>query len=273
MFIQIKKEKVLTVLAFCFIVCRKTMPYKLQISKTVLMRWLSSEIRNQRIALVDLEPDLIDNGDLHLDFNVIFQPIRIERRLIGEYAQYFIGCTAAIIEVEATNGKIEKYTTEHKLDVNYQNSRTRKRNSNFKIAPELQFKSNGSETKMKVVEFGFEAGSESTFSANYTGKERILTAQDMGDAIRWEVVMPRGERVVSDFFSGNLYLFADCSWKSFPARGKFFAKASRVAFFDQNRSPFGKARSLMMEFILYKKGISIKEGTNVDFDFTFKMDD
>lgn len=259
------------------------MIYSLQISKKLLTRWLPPKDKDQRIILIDLEPDIVKDNDLHLDLNVAVHPIRLNLRKIGGLVQYFIGSSAVLVRVEAENGKIKNYSPEQTINVKYNNSITRKRNSTFKVAPEGSLKYGTVEGSIKGIETSFEAGKDSVFSTSYSGEERRLTVLNTGNELEWELLMPRGEKVISDFFTGNIYLFAVCSWSDpLPAKGKIYVRSTKTTFFDENRQPLGKFNSLMMEITLFEeqiskklkrkkdKSLSLSESSTIEFDFTFK---
>lgn len=248
------------------------MTHTLQVSKPLLMRWLNSDVKNQKVILFDLEPDLCNREGLRLDFNVIIKPYRIKRRRIGLHTEYFVGCSSVLIRFDVSEGEIKNHTSNQKLDVNYENSFSRQRHSSFKLIPDITVKKYEAEVKEKVDEVLFEAEAESTFLSSYKGQVRWLTALNIGNTIQWEIIMPEGQKVNNDFFTANLYFFVDSYWKSLPGKGTITVEATKIGFFDSDHQPLKPLNSLMMEILLRRKGILLRE-TDISFDFTFTSQD
>ena len=73
--------------------------------------------------------------------------------------------------------------------------------------------------------------------------------------------------MVRDFIAGNLRLFGICECSS-SISGKIYVRPSDIRFFDNKRKPLSKVGSLMMRYVLHKRGYSIrgKQGIGVSFE-------
>jgi hypothetical protein len=245
----------------------EVMDFTVQVSPAILMRWLPSEALDRSIVLLDFEADVLKPSCLHLDINVVLNYVALRRRVIGASVDYYVGCTGVRVEVEAASGEIADHSSSQTLNVNYQNAVSRKRTSSIKIAPKVTIKADQAANSLELGEVLLEAGHDSTFTASYAGLERLLTATHFGRAIRWEAAMPRGEKVIGDFLSGNLYLFADCCWRIPLKRGRVSVTPTEVRFFNSERRPVGKMASLVMEYILWQRGIKLMNTNGICTDF------
>jgi hypothetical protein len=109
---------------------------------------------------------------------------------------------------------------------------------------------------------------ERVHSAEFSSEERYLETQLMGDTIKWAVALPHGEKVIRDFLMGNLYLFARCRWAKPPRAGRIVLRTIDFRFFDEHRKPLSFAKSLLMHFALWRKGIRFenKDGFQTEFE-------
>ena len=243
------------------------------VSPPHLMRWLSPRRRKWYVVLLDLEPDFLDEKLLRLDLNIVFNPISVRRKknvtenVIEE--DYYIGSTGAEIFLEMDNGVVREYTPPQTLDVDYKNTTSHKRISKLELTPSIKSKSKQSDLEFSAGSVTFEANRERTFEAAFSGSERTLEPIFQHNVVRWLLAMPRGEKVVFDFIAGNLPLFGVCEFSS-RVSGLVRVCPSDIRFFDNKKKPLRKRASIMMRYVLHKRGITI-HGTK-GIQVTFKED-
>ena len=221
------------------------------------MRWLSPRRRERYIVLLDLEPDFLDEKLLRLDLNIVFNPIAVRREMIVE-EDYYIGSTGARIVLEVDNGVVRDYTPSQSLDVHYKNITNHKRISKLELKPSIKSLSAGSIT--------FEANVERIFEADFSGGERTLIPSFQHNVVIWYLEMPRGEKVVRDFLAGNVRLFGVCEFSS-RISGKIRVRPSDIRFFDSERRPLSKRASIMMRYVLHKRGFKIRGNKGIQVVF------
>jgi len=240
----------------------------LSVDPPLIIPWLSVEERQENILLLDFDAD-IDPAPhtLRVDLNVVFNPISVRRGTIT-HVDYYIGSTGAEIIIEATKGTIHDHTRAAKLDVSYSNSSKIWRKAGLNLAPAVKVKIESKEIESKLGTISRDAADEKLFTATFSSEERFLAPVLIGDTIKWTITLPRGEKVIRDFLIGNLYLFAKCTWKSAIKSGSVSVHPSDVRFFDSNRRPIGSMRSILMQYVLWKRSVKIR---NIDgFRITYR---
>lgn len=232
-----------------------------------ILPFLSEEERNANILLLDFEADREDESTLRLDLNVVFNPVAIRRGTITR-VDYHVGTTGAEITLEARDGSISGYTPPVALTVKYSNSTTLKRKAALKLTPSVKSKGGKKELEVNLGSIDLDSAAERVYAAEFASEERYLATVFTGDAIKWTIALPRGEKVIRDFLIGNLYLFAKCGWAQPPRAGRVVLRTTDFRFFDEHRKPLSAIRSLLMHFALWRKGIRFenKDGFQMDFE-------
>jgi hypothetical protein len=220
-----------------------------------IVPWLSNEVRNRNILLLDFDADLEDDETLRIDLNVVFNPIPIRRGRITS-ADYYIGSTGAEISLKAISGTIQQYTTGAKLDVHYSSTTTRLRKVSLILKTNVGFGS-----------INHDATEERSFTSTFASEERYLAPVHMGDTIKWVINLPRGEKAIRDFLIGNLYLFAMCAWSSQSKSGWVSIRPADIRFFDSKRRPLNSMNSLLMWYVLWKQGLKIENSNGFKVHF------
>lgn len=239
----------------------------LRISPPNILPWLSAEERRRTVVLFDFDADTECERTLRFTLNVIFRPISIPVGLVNQ-RDYYVGSTGADIFVETKDGSILQFTRGATLSVDYSNTTRRQRSSLVSLAPALKTKNGAKELEAKLGSITFGAEQEQVLAAKFSSEERALVAINLGDTIHWSVALPRGERIIRDFLLGNLNLYAVCRWPRDPMRGRISARPSDVRFFDPDRRPLGATQSIVMAFVLWRKGITVQnsDGMYVEFE-------
>lgn len=238
----------------------------LEVDPPLLLPWLTTEQKNSEVVLLDLEVDVIADKLLQFDLNIVFNPLPIRRGILTK-EDFYVGSSGAQVLVQAHKGHVKDYTPAVELAVNYTNSTTRRRNATLCIKPSAKLRGKNITVDVTPPSITLQADSERTFSASFQGAERTLAPVYLSNAVRWDIALPRGSKVVRDFLIGNLYLFARLEWESTPASGFIQLRPSDVRFFDSKREPLPKRNSVRMAFELWKAGVRLdyKNGFEIVF--------
>lgn len=126
------------------------MEKRLYITPPSLLRWRPKGERND-VLFLDLEPDFLDEKTIRLDLDIVFWPIPVKRGWVQK-KDFYIGSTGALVEFEATGGKVRNHTRGQPLKVDYETSYTRSRQAEVKISPGLEI---GGDAKVELGEVTF----------------------------------------------------------------------------------------------------------------------
>ena len=247
------------------------MELNLRISPPKLLPWLASEQRRRTVLLLDAETDLLGPDCLRIDLNIVFNPIAVRMGTVLK-ADYFVGSTGAEIFVEAVGGRVSSYSGALELNVDYTNATTHVRKSGVSLSPEVKSKSGSTEESLKLGEISWGAKTEREHKVSFSCSEMTLVPIDTGNAVRWRLDTPKGEKAVRDFLIGNLFLFAECTWKTPGKRGRFGARPSDIRFFDDQRRALGKVSSYLMLYRLWRKGLTPMNEEGFDIAFAEVLD-
>jgi hypothetical protein len=223
------------------------------ITPPALLQWLPQEDRSNGVVFLDLEPDFIDEKTIRLDLNIVFRPIPIRRGRIRT-RDFYVGSTGARVVFEAFRGQVKQYTPAAILDVNHENSYKRFRSNAVKLSPEVE----AGDAKVNVGEITFTKDTESTFVTRFTASERVLSLAFFGNAVEWELVLPK-RQALRDYLFGNLFLYVESSWDAETKEGMIEVRPSDILFFDSERRVISDVmNSVAMRWTLYKRGIKVK---------------
>jgi hypothetical protein len=224
---------------------------KLYIDPPTLLRWMPKDERSN-VLFLDLEPDFLNENTLRIDLNIVFRPIPI-RRGSSQTRDYYVGSTGARVLFETFDGKVGDYTKGSPLKVNYENSFTRSRISDAKIAPEV----GREDSSLSIGEISFSKDITRTFKTSFSGNERVLSDIDLGYGVEWELKLPGGQ-AIRDYLIGNLFLYAESTWNCKSKGGRIVLRPSDILFFDSERRTIGDGiRALAMRFVLWRQGIKL----------------
>lgn len=232
-----------------------------------LIRWMPNKDKKASIILLDMEVDIIGEGRLRFDLNVAFKAIPVHRGIIQK-ADYYIGSTGAHIIFETDKGSVFNYTVERDpLKVNHTNTVTRTRNSSASLKPAITNKEGDKEVKLELGEISWSAKVDSVFVSTFSCNERSLNSIYMESAIHWLLNLPRGERVISDYLVGNLWLFAECLWKDTSPSGDLSVRPSDVRFFNDDKRPLPSYKSIAMLYSMWRQNIKLPDYKGVKTHF------
>jgi hypothetical protein len=244
-------------------------PITFQIDPQKIIPWLSKKDKDSSLVLLDFKANVAsidDNESIRIDLDVVFNPKPIRRGTLQRY-DYYVGSTGAEISLTINDGTIDSFTPEVKIDVDYSNTVGENRKSNVSLSPSMEVTQGTSKVKANIGTFAKESAEHSNFSASFKSSERILVPSIIGNTIKWNLNLPRGEKAVSDFLNGNLYLFAQCNWSNNEKSGIVNLRPSDVLFFDSERRPLSNLQSLLMAFVMWSKNkyLSNKDGFQISF--------
>jgi hypothetical protein len=222
-----------------------------------LATWLKADDLRRRILILDLEIDALDERTLHFDLDVAFSQVSIRRGLL-QPADYYIATKAAEIVFEVDDGSVIDWTKSKLIEVRYENVVKRSRRSEVTLAPKAQIKAGSLEIAVSPGSVKFNGEGETQRTASFSGVEGEITAIRSGNAVRWIIVLPRGEKATRDFRIGNLDFFALCRWQEGAVRrGQITVRPSDLSFFDNDRRPLTKKQSIMMWFQIARQKVNI----------------
>ncbi len=238
----------------------------LRVSDTILP-WLTKEERSRNIVLLDFNADLEDDTTLRLDLNIAFNPQPIRRGLVTR-ADWYVGCTGVEVSVEADSGMVTHHTQAMTLQVDYSNTVKKQRKASLDLTPCIQAKNGHNDVKVKPGSIKHNALTDNVFSVKFKSEERFLQSIHLGNSVKWILSLPRGEKAIRDFLAGNLYLFCNCIWAQSSKSGEIVLRPSDIQFFDPERKPVGRAKSLLMFFVLWKNGTKLdnRDGFSTKFE-------
>lgn len=236
------------------------MEKKLYITPPSLLRWQPKSQRKE-VMFLDLEPDFLGEQTIRLDLNIVFRPIPLKQGWL-EKADFYIGSTGARVGFEATGGEVKNYTRGTPLQVDYEKTYKRSRETAVKLSPGVKI---GAEAKAELGEVTFGKDNESTFTAKFSGSELTLTDTYLGDGVEWEFVPPAGQ-VIHDYLAGNLNLYVEAFWNGDAKEGKIELRPSDVRFFNSERRLISSKmyKTWLMLYTLFRK----KEGRGVNSEPT-----
>jgi len=228
------------------------MEKKLFITPPSLMRWRLKD-RVSDVLFLDFNPDFLDDGTIRIDLNIVFRPIPVRRGWL-QTKDYYVGSTGARVTFEAIGGKVTNYTRATSFKVDYENTYKRSQQSAVRIAPKIE---TGAETSVELGEFSLNKDEERTYTAKFSGSERMLSDINLENGVEWEIAIPPGQ-VLRDYLIGNLYLYVESVWGKNMKEGRIVLRPSDISFFDSQRRLIpGIKTGLAMLFKLYQKGIRI----------------
>ncbi len=235
-----------------------------------LSRWLTDGERDRNVILLDMAPDVPAPNRLRLDLNVIFSPIPVRRGLIRR-VDYWVAPTTVRVELLTKGGTVGDHTEAIPLKATYKNSYSRAQSQTIRMAPSTQIRTPVGSPSISGPEVSYQSQAQHAFETSYSGNEFVLTPTNYGDRIRWELVLPRGEKVIRDFLAGNLYLHGECEWTSPPMEGHVEVVPD-IAFFSSERRALGQRQSLLMQFVLWRQRIKILNRDGFTTEFTLVGD-
>lgn len=231
-----------------------------------LTPWLNDKKRSRSIVLLDMQVDQEEIKKLRFDFDIAFNSISVRRGKIDR-KDYYIGCTGAEIFFKVNNGKVIDYTKGSTLNVEYKIEKEFVRNTSLNLTPEFKIKEGKVDKSLKLGSLKYEKSKKTVFSANFNSGERTLEPIHLSDAVKWQINLPRGLKVVRDYLLGNLYLYVICNSANGNFSGKIKLKPSDILFFGSDRSPLNKRKSIYMRYIMYKNGIEIDNPDGIETQF------
>jgi hypothetical protein len=228
------------------------MEKKLFITPPALLRWQpKDEISN--VVFLDLNADFLDDKTIRIDLNIVFRPIPIKRGWL-QTKDYYVGSTGARVTFEAIGGRVTNYTRATSFKVDYENTYKRSQQSAVRIAPTIE---TGNDTSIGLGEISMNKDEERTYTAKFSGAERMLSDINLENAVEWEIAIPPGQ-VLREYLIGNLYLYVESFWDKEGKAGRIVLRPSDISFFDSQRRLIpGMKAGLAMLYKLYQKGIHL----------------
>jgi hypothetical protein len=210
------------------------------------------------VLYLDLEPDFKDKT-IRIELNVVFWPIALTLPGAQPKTEFYVGSTGARIFFQTNKGKVTEYKRGALLKVDYENSYKRLRNSTVKLSPQIE---TGSMVKAGAGDVTFEKDEERTFTAKFSGFERVLADTNLGWGVKWDLKLPPGQ-VIRDYLEGNLYLYVEFSWDNDHRNGSIELTPSDILFFDSNRRVVTNPAKLLAMRFFVRKQINFKQNLKV----------
>lgn len=224
------------------------------------------EERVRCVMLLDLDADAPAGDSLRLQLNVVFQPIVIRRGLL-ERSNYYVGTTGGTVVVRAPDADLVDHTGPSSIVVQHEVSSGREVTGARKLVPELGGKLGAMDLEVRPGSVELARKSTLTTGTSFVSEEMILAPINLRDAVEWRIDSHRGEKAVRDFLAGNLHLHATFRWKTDSKRGSIRACPSDIAFFDSSRKRLSNRSSILMRYILWRKGIRIANCDGIELTF------
>jgi hypothetical protein len=208
--------------------------------------------KTQRTMSVYFQADPAADGSMTFDLDVVFQSIVIEAPGL-QRAICYVASTGGEVELEAKKGMALDLTGSAEITVQHTNTRAGASKSNIKIAPKFKAKGLGIDVEAQAGEIETARDRDNTDTAAYTVQEALIGVTVAAETVRWQLSLPRGERVMRDFLLGNYQLLAQCSWRASADRsGHIRYRPVDVAFFDHHRRPVSDEKRLLTWYLLWK---------------------
>jgi hypothetical protein len=239
----------------------------LLIDPPILFPWQTPEDKRLSVVLLGLACDLPEVGKLRMDLDVVFNPLPIRR---GKFARedFWVGSTGVEVALVARDGIVLDSTRSMTIEVSYSNKTTGTQNVSIALSPAVKKKKAQEEFEVGGLGLTMSRGRQREFATTFDNEERILAASLAGDTVRWLLMLPHGDKAVRDFLFGNLYLFATCNWPKGGVAGEVFVRPLDVLFFGSDRRPLNRTKSLAMEYVLWRRGVKLKnrDGIHIRFE-------
>lgn len=245
---------------------------RISIDPPLLTPWLIEKQREMLVVLLNLQVDQDVKGLTRFDLDVVFDPISIRERGMTR-RDFYVGSTGAEISIHVDSIPIVEFTPSVNLSVDYRNNISFHRQSNLSLIPKVKYNnSSGTIVSAELGHIQYQKKQQVDFSANFRSEERLLESIHLSDTIKWNISLPRGEKVIRDFLLGNLYLYAKCNnRKKTKLTGYIEVRPSNVIFFNSQRKPIESfMKRLYMHYLLYKEGIVIDYVDGVRLNFSQK---
>ncbi len=235
-----------------------------------LDRELSDDERRRSLVTLEVLPDVDGDGGFRFDLDCVFQVIAFRTR--GKPANYYAGSGGGQVEFVAHYGQILDHTPAVQIAVEHVSSYARARKATFGIKPEIELKEGGSTATASGGEATLQIGQNETHETKLTLTECSLSVIRHAGSVAWDLAQPRVAFAVQDFVSANLALFATARWARSDRNGKIRFTPDRLEFYDVNRRPLGKLKSLLMWRTLRRFTKDVHHGDGVSLDFEVKTD-
>ena len=234
---------------------------RLDVSPKKLIRDLPLEERNRSPILLDVIAKQVQEQALILELDVVFQSIAITRGVLLP-ANYYIGIMAAQVHIRGTEADLLDYTKSASLSVEYDITTGSENGEGQKISPEAKV----GDVDLKVGEVESSTKKTQSSTAKFVSQELLLVATAFPDAIRWNIDTHRAGKIVRDFFIGNQPLQATFKWKCTSRSGEI-QLVPEIRFFDPNKRPLSRRASILMRFVLWRRGIRLANERGLQLSF------
>jgi hypothetical protein len=238
----------------------------------LLLGSMPHEERVLCVMLLGLDAESPARDSLRLLLHVIFQPIVIRRRRLTT-SDYYVATTGGTVAVRGLNAKVVEHTGPDLVAVQCDVSVVQEIAGSRKLVPELKGKLGA--TELEVKPGSVERGEKSTVASGikFASEEMLLAPTNLGDEVDWRIDSHRGEKAVRDFLVRNLDLEATFRWKTEIRSGTVRACPSDISFFDSSKRRLSKKASILMRYVLWKKGVRIANVNGVEVRFVEQQDE
>lgn len=217
---------------------------------------IATQPPHQAATLVSLDGRAeAGNEELSIQLRVSFHPIAVKRGLL-QSVDYYIGSTAADVEVSVASGEVIDVAEFEPLLVNQENTSETTVGRAAKLAPTFKGKTAGAEIEVTPGEVAMTRENKRASTATFAHTESHIPAfaTNGGRGARWMISMPRGTKAMRDFIADTYCL--ESRWRPKAATGGSVHVRNNVEFFDDERRPLGAVKSFLMAYVLWKNRIS-----------------
>jgi hypothetical protein len=229
-----------------------------------LLAFMSDEQKSRSLLLIDLKTRVVSEISSRFDLILIFRSVAIRRGIITP-SDYYVGTTGASIVLKAFNGDVVEYSGSSKLAVEHEVTIGKESSTGAKLTPELKMKVGANELETRIGSTEAAQKDTATLHIKFSSEEMPLVALNLKDAVEWQIDTHRGEKAIRDFLVGTVQLYAVFHWATLTKAGRLRANPTDILFFDRNRRPLSRRSSLLMLWVLWKRGIKIDTGVDVSF--------
>lgn len=230
-----------------------------------MVTWITSDLREKNLLLLDMEFDKEENGCRRLDLQIAFNPISFTRNGIT-LKTYYIATTGAMISLSLDNGNVLDYTKINGFKVKYDMETARTRLTELSLSPSLENENGG---KLQLGSIHLNKSNNRRFITSFEGYESELATIPTRKSIKWILNINRGEKIVRDYLAGTLHLYCLMMLeKGKKHSGDLIIRPTSVDFYNsENKRLNNRIKVLMYVFMEYK-GFKVfnKKGLVIRFE-------
>jgi hypothetical protein len=235
-----------------------------------LLGSMPQEERDRCVMLLGLETESAGPNSSRLRLRVVFQPIAIRRGMLAP-SDYYVATTGGTVRLKANSAEIIDHSDPERVAVQHDVTTESGTTGSRKLVPE--FKAKLGATELDVSPGSAEMGTKRTSASSikFASEETLVATTNFGDAVEWRIDSHRGEKAVRDFLVRSLILEATVRWRTETKSGIARARPSEMSFFDNSRRRLSRRASIMMMYVLWRKGFRIAHFDDTEVMFVEQL--